>query len=101
MPVSVLSVPALSGMYFLFAKIPAIATGPMIGKISRKYHHKTTHNIPERYIITKPLKTTTIIGRGRSELIQHFTETRDNRDCPTNRHIPLGCLHKDNLPLQC
>ena len=30
--VSVLSVPALSGMYFLLANKPAIATGPMIGK---------------------------------------------------------------------
>ena len=30
--VSVFRVPALSGMYFLLASIPAIATGPMIGK---------------------------------------------------------------------
>ena len=30
--VSVLSVPADSGMNFLLASIPAIATGPMIGK---------------------------------------------------------------------
>ena len=31
-PVSVFNVPALSGIYFLFAKIPAIATGPIMGK---------------------------------------------------------------------
>ena len=30
--VSVLRVPALSGTYFFFAKMPAIATGPIIGK---------------------------------------------------------------------
>src|SRR6185437_16872923 len=30
-PVSVLSVPALAGMYFFFARIPAIATGPIMG----------------------------------------------------------------------
>ena len=30
--VSVLSVPALSGTYFFFARIPAMATGPMMGK---------------------------------------------------------------------
>ena len=30
--VSVFKVPADSGMYFLLAKIPAMATGPMIGK---------------------------------------------------------------------
>ena len=30
--VSVLSVPALSGTYFFFARIPAIATGPIMGK---------------------------------------------------------------------
>ena len=30
--VSVFKVPLLSGMYFFEAKIPAIATGPMIGK---------------------------------------------------------------------
>jgi hypothetical protein len=31
-PVSVFSVPELSGIYFLFARMPAIATGPMMGK---------------------------------------------------------------------
>src|SRR6185312_12965810 len=31
-PVSVFRVPALSGMYFFLARIPAIATGPMMGK---------------------------------------------------------------------
>src|SRR4051794_40918210 len=30
--VSVLSVPELSGTYFFFARIPAIATGPMMGR---------------------------------------------------------------------
>ena len=30
--VSVFRVPALSGIYFLLAKIPAMAIGPMIGK---------------------------------------------------------------------
>ena len=31
-PVSVFNVPALSGIYFFFARIPAMATGPMIGR---------------------------------------------------------------------
>ena len=31
-PVSVFNVPADSGTNFLFARIPAIATGPMIGR---------------------------------------------------------------------
>ena len=30
-PVSVFNVPALSGIYFFFARMPAIATGPIIG----------------------------------------------------------------------
>jgi len=30
--VSVFNVPALSGIYFLFANMPAIATGPIIGR---------------------------------------------------------------------
>ena len=30
--VSVLSVPALSGTYFFFARMPAMATGPIMGK---------------------------------------------------------------------
>jgi hypothetical protein len=30
--VSVFKVPALSGIYFLLAKMPAIATGPIIGR---------------------------------------------------------------------
>ena len=42
--VSVLSVPADSGMNFLLANIPAIATGPMIGK-----------NLPTN--MTKPVPT--------------------------------------------
>src|SRR5579872_3091909 len=31
-PVSVFRVPALSGMYFFLARMPAMATGPMIGR---------------------------------------------------------------------
>src|SRR5258708_31155754 len=31
-PVSVFRVPVLSGMYFFFARMPAMATGPMIGR---------------------------------------------------------------------
>src|SRR5579859_2780637 len=31
-PVSVFNVPALSGIYFFFASIPAIATGPIMGR---------------------------------------------------------------------
>ena len=31
-PVSVFKVPADSGVYFLLARIPAIATGPIMGK---------------------------------------------------------------------
>lgn len=34
--VSVFKVPALSGMYFLLARIPAIATGPIMGKYLAK-----------------------------------------------------------------
>ena len=48
--VSVFSVPALSGTYFFFAKMPAIATGPMMGR-------KRDNNITMPQVIFQKMDT--------------------------------------------
>ena len=72
--VSVLNVPADSGIYFLFAKKPAIATGPMIGKKSCQEHYNTCQYIPEILLSPKPSKPLPLLAFDEVIFIQHFRE---------------------------
>ena len=60
--VSVFSVPLLSGIYILDAKIPAIATGPMMGKYLPKSITKPQAIFQNGVLSPSPSKSASVVG---------------------------------------
>ncbi len=90
---SVLNVPADSGIYFLFASKPAMATGPMIGR--NLASNITMPPVTFQQILLSPqaFKTAAVIGICMKYIDTAFLKSHDNLDCLTRLKVLLPNLH--------